>query len=354
MTLHVAISGWLLGAPSGANRRLQELLRHIAPKLAADERITVLHRDEVRPFASLPQVGWRAVPIAAAPTLRRVRDERRVLPGVLRELGANVLDHGFLPLPRLPIPVTLTVHDLRAADGFSRWPRWLARNVVRDAAARAAAIAVPSGFTADRLRAIAPGTAPIVIPNGVALPPVAAAPPALPGYLLHVGHLEARKNLGVLVRALGLLPADERPELRLVGADAGSLRGLRELARATGVAGLLTHCGTIDDTALAAQFAAARAVVMPSRYEGFGLPALEGLAPRPTGAGRRCRRAARGRRRRGQRAACRRRRCLGARDRGDCRGGAGAARRLQAARYDWSSAATLQLQLWRRVAELVG
>jgi len=225
---------------------------------------------------------------------------------------------------------------------------------VRDAAARAAAIAVPSGFTADRLRAIAPGTAPIVIPNGVALPPVAAAPPALPGYLLHVGHLEARKNLGVLVRALGLLPADERPELRLVGADAGSLRGLRELARATGVAGLLTHCGTIDDTALAAQFAAARAVVMPSRYEGFGLPALEGLAhdrpvlvadagalPEVVGAAGNVLPAD---------DAAAWARAIAA----TAAAGPEPARRLQAARYNWSSAATLQLQLWRRVAELVG
>ena len=31
--MHVAVSGWLLGAHSGANRRLCELLRHTAPLL---------------------------------------------------------------------------------------------------------------------------------------------------------------------------------------------------------------------------------------------------------------------------------------------------------------------------------
>lgn len=278
MSLHVALSGWLLGTPSGANRRLEELLRHLAPQLAPDERITVLHRTEVPPFAALRRIEWRQVPIAAGPTLRRARDEMRHLPRLLRELGAHVLDHGFLPVPRVPIPVVLTIHDLRGPAGLTPWPRWLARRALRAAAARAAALVVPSRFTADELIAIAPVATPTVIPNGVDVPPAAPPPDAVPGYLLHVGHIEPRKNLDVVLRALARLPCEERPGLRLVGRDAGALPSLRERAAELGVSAQLTALGTLPDDAVAAQYRGARAVVVPSRYEGFGLPALEGLA----------------------------------------------------------------------------
>ena len=53
--------------------------------------------------------------------------------------------------------------------------------------------------------------------------------------LLHAGHVEARKNLGVVVQAEARLPKDERPELWLVGADAGALAGLQRMARAESV-----------------------------------------------------------------------------------------------------------------------
>ena len=276
MTLHVAISGWLLGAHSGANRRLLALCEHLAPLLAAGERLTVLHRPDYAPPA-LPRIEWRAIDIPTGPAWRRARAEARLLPAVLRELGATVLDHGFLPLPRVAVPTCLLLHDLRAAEGLTRWPRWLARAVLRRSCQRAAAIVVPSEFTAQRLRALVGPDAPVhVVPNGVVLPP----PHRGVGreHLLHVGHIEPRKNLGVVLRALALLPAVHRPPLLLVGHDAGSLAGLHALATRLGIPDSLQWCGVRDDAATAELYATARAVVVPSRYEGFGLCALEGLA----------------------------------------------------------------------------
>ena len=61
MSLHVAVSGWLLGPPSGANRRLLALLRALGPLLAPDERITALHRADFAPPLRLPlflERGW--------------------------------------------------------------------------------------------------------------------------------------------------------------------------------------------------------------------------------------------------------------------------------------------------------
>ncbi|MGE3172273.1 MAG: glycosyltransferase [Planctomycetota bacterium] len=276
--LHAVVSGWLLGPPSGANRRLIELLRHAATELRGDERVTVLHAPGFAPPALHPRVAWRAAPIPAGPTLRRARAERRVLPGLLRELGATVCDHGMLPAPPAPCPLLLTVHDLRAVDGHDRRPRWLARLVLRRACRRADAIAAPSAFTRERLRALAPEARVELVPNGVALPPEDGVDVVDDGALLHVGHLEPRKNLDVLLRALALLPPVERPALQLVGADAGAGAGLRALARRLGVADRVELCGVEDDAAVQRRYAAARAVVVPSRCEGFGLCALEGLA----------------------------------------------------------------------------
>lgn len=278
MNLHVAISGWLLGAPSGANRRLLALLAELGPLLAPGERITVLHRTDFAP-PSLPGIAWLPLAIPAGPTLRRVLAEQRLLVPALARLGATVFDHGFLPLPDVPISTCLLLHDLRGPDGYTRWPRWFARHALRNSCRRADAIVVPSRFTAARLHELVAPRAPVhVVGNGVVLPETLPRPPAVREHLLHVGHVEARKNLGVVLRALALLPAAQRPPLHLVGRDAGALAGLRSLAARLGIPDSLLWLGPRDDAAVAERYATARAVVVPSRYEGFGLCALEGLA----------------------------------------------------------------------------
>lgn len=276
MNLHVAISGWLLGPHSGANRRLLGILEHLPPLLTDAERITVLHRADYSP-PLLPRIDWLPIAIPAGPVWRRVRAERRELARALQHLGANVLDHGFLPRPPAPIPCCLLLHDLRAAEGLTRWPRWLARRVLRRSCRNASAIVVPSQFTAARLRALVAPAVPVhVIGNGVVVPTPHTVP--VREYLLHVGHIEPRKNLAVVLRALALLPRAERPPLHLVGRDAGSLAGLHALAVRLGIPDSLQWLGVRDEAGTAALYAAARAVVVPSHYEGFGLCALEGLA----------------------------------------------------------------------------
>lgn len=274
MNLHVVVAGWLLGPHSGANRRLLALLSELGDLLADDERVTVLHRPSFAP-PPLPHIAWRAVDIPPGPTLRRARAERRRLPVLLRQLAADVYDHGFLPAPAVDVPTCLLVHDVRAADTRSRWPRVFARHVLRRSCRRAAAVVTPSAFTAARIAAHCPGAHATVVPNAVATPATSGArlprPAPANGYLLHVGHVEPRKNLGVVATAVARLPARERPELWLAGRDAGALRHLRKhtFVRALGV---------VDDDTLDTLYRRARAVVLPSSYEGFGLPVLEALA----------------------------------------------------------------------------
>jgi glycosyltransferase involved in cell wall biosynthesis len=229
----------------------------------------------------LPGIEWRRIAIAAGPTWRRWRDERRALAPTLRSLGATLLDHGFLPLPHVAVPTVWTLHDLRGPAGLTRWPRAIAAAAVRRAARRAHTTIVPSEFTRRELLRLVPDARCVVITNGVELPPPNDPQPAssaIPATVLHVGHLEPRKNLSVLLQALALLPAAARPRLRLVGHDAGSGPRLRAQAARLGLADAVAFCGVVDDDALAREYASASIVAVPSHYEGFGLAALEGLA----------------------------------------------------------------------------
>ncbi|GAB4149949.1 MAG: glycosyltransferase family 1 protein [Planctomycetota bacterium] len=276
MSMHVIVSGWLLGVPSGANRRLLAIVERAARGIRGDERITVLHPPEFQP-ARIPRVDWKPVD-APRTTLARALWERTTLPRILADLGATVLDHGMMPAPRVPVPVALTVHDVRDADGFGKRPRWLGRAVLRRSAQRAAAILVPSAFTRRRLARNCPDAAAriAVVPN---------APPDLPppapcgleaGFVLHVGRLEPRKRIDVLIRAVAGMK--NAPPLVLAGADAGEGRRLSRLAHRLGAGGAIRFAGPVGDDLLSGLYAACAAVALPSRYEGFGLPALEGLA----------------------------------------------------------------------------
>ncbi len=100
-----------------------------------------------------------------------------------------------------------------------------------------------------------------------------------PGYLLHVGTIEPRKNLKTLLRAYVELPTAvrERHPLLLVGGwgwNSADVRDLLNDAQQRGV----RHLGYVAEKHLPALYNGARALVFPTLYEGFGLPAVEMLA----------------------------------------------------------------------------
>jgi len=99
-------------------------------------------------------------------------------------------------------------------------------------------------------------------------------------FLLYIGTIEPRKNLLMLMQAYLSLPAKLREACPLVlaggwGWNTAELATFyHDVAKPAGV----RHLGYIDEDVLPVLYSAARALVYPSLYEGFGLPPLEMMA----------------------------------------------------------------------------
>lgn len=90
---------------------------------------------------------------------------------------------------------------------------------------------------------------------------------------LFVGSLEMRKNVIGLIEAFALSGLqDEGFTLRIVGGDGYGAESIKKAAG--GVRGVIL-CGRLSDAELGDEYARACALVYPSLWEGFGLPALE-------------------------------------------------------------------------------
>lgn len=99
-------------------------------------------------------------------------------------------------------------------------------------------------------------------------------------YVLTVGTLEPRKNLSTLFAAFAKLPKAlrQRFPLVVVGMKGWKYDDLMGEAQTLVNDGELRFLGYVDDAQMPAIYAGAAAFCYPSRYEGFGLPALEAMA----------------------------------------------------------------------------
>lgn len=160
----------------------------------------------------------------------------------------------------------------------SAFRRAAAPRLWRTALARARRLVAVSEFTRSEGVAFEPASRDRwrVVPNAADHIPLTDGPVARdPESILYVGHLEARKGADLALGAFVDIARD-RPAARLRFAGAGPLAtSLRAAARGAGIADRVTIAPARDDAELCQLYARATVAVVPSRYEGFGIPLLE-------------------------------------------------------------------------------
>ena len=134
-----------------------------------------------------------------------------------------------------------------------------------------------SQHVAAQLRALNPDADVDVIGNGV--PAAAAAVDGVPGPdVLFVGRIEiAQKGLDLLVQAWATAAPLVGGDLVVAGSGPDEGR-LRELVARAGLAGRVRFAGRVDEAGALDLMGRARLVAMPSRFETFGMVAVEAMA----------------------------------------------------------------------------
>jgi glycosyltransferase involved in cell wall biosynthesis len=159
---------------------------------------------------------------------------------------------------------------------------------IRNAAQFADALIVNSGATRAALQPhlARAGRAPpvLVVPFGTDLGPVPAAsePPIPRPYFVVVGTIEARKNHLLLLNVWRQLAADlgdGAPLLVLIGRRGWETENVVDmLERCPALRRTVVEHNTLPDSEMLRLLAGARALLLPSFAEGFGLPVIEALA----------------------------------------------------------------------------
>jgi glycosyltransferase involved in cell wall biosynthesis len=244
--------------------------------------------------------SWRelpstvTVPVNARSRVQWVLGEQTLLPRMAARAGVDLV-HSLASTAPLwgGFRRVVTVHDLIYARFPDAHPGIRGRGMrvlVPWAARRSDRVIVDSRSTcADLMRLVGVARERIdVVPLG--LGKVARAAPAPERevralfnlgerrVLLSLSAKRPHKNLGALIDALALLPAQGRPLLVLPGYPTWYERELRERAAAVGVRDDVRLLGWVGESELEGLWALAEAFVFPSLYEGFGLPVLEAMA----------------------------------------------------------------------------
>ena len=209
-------------------------------------------------------------------------DPWRLRQALLRQRPAHFFSPGFNAPLGSPCSFSLTIHDLihlEVPDERSLAKRLYYRGVVLPAVHHADVvftvseysrhkIAEWSGVGLDRI---------VVAGNGVSehFSPQGARWPWARPYLLYVGNQKPHKNVDGLIRgyAASRLAADV--DLLLTGTFSASVA---QVVAQCGVADKVTALGLVQESDLPSLYRGALALVMPSRYEGFGLPVIEAMA----------------------------------------------------------------------------
>lgn len=304
--LTIAINDRPLRPPkTGVGHYVEELLRWL-PRVAPQYRYVGFFTDVLGrrpPSLGVDPTGGPGRPVPGLPASRQPWWVRRTLQAGYRVAFRLATGRGRCDLYHEPNNIAMrwrgvtvtTVHDLSVL----RYPEWHPADRVawykrefRPSVRQTAHFICPSGFTKgelmefggvreDRITVIPLAPRESFQPQSPEAVAAVRERFRLPeSFLLFVGTIEPRKNIDGLFQAYARLPgpARDRFPLVLAGAAGWGVEGLWSRAAALGVQRTVLPLGYVSEEELAAMYTAARALVWPSWYEGFGLPPLECMA----------------------------------------------------------------------------
>ena len=179
-------------------------------------------------------------------------------------------------------PVVITVHHLVTPTARERWGSLLGAAVARFERAmlrRARFFTATSAYTEERLRPLLPAAVEIARVIAGVPDELFELPREDRGYLLFFGRLDVfQKGLDTLLAAMAqLVRRQPAIELRIAGRGKDAER-VRQLARELGIEPNIRLLGGVSDAERLELFAGASMLLMPSRFEGFGIVAAEAMA----------------------------------------------------------------------------
>ena len=189
---------------------------------------------------------------------------------------------GFNPPLRCAAPFIFTIHDLihiDVAEECDMIKKLYYRSIVRPAVQRAFRVLTVSNYSKQRIIdwANVSEEKVIVVGNGVSSEFITGGPRQDKDkpYLLFVGNSKPHKNLERLLAAYARSGISD--EVKLVLCAPNEPR-IHDWINKNGLQGKVFITGILSSSDLASYYRGAVALLFPSLYEGFGLPALEAMA----------------------------------------------------------------------------
>ncbi len=296
---------WIFPEITGIGSYTRELIQQLARLDRHNDYVLLFASEELR-TRTAAETDWDAAPNFSAQVLPyglfSVTNQWQ-LPRWLRTQKADLYHSPNFMIPLTAFPrhrrgrtaAVVTIHDLIPL----RFPEWtpralksrfhpLYRGIMREVAARADHIITVSQTSRnDILECLLPTTAAAsrvtAIYNGVnanfappAAPPATATPPTI----LYVGRMDPYKNVPDLIRIFSELVNQDGLDarLRLIGPRDPRYPQVEATIAATGIGDRVDWPGYVSGDELRQAYQQATVFVMPSLYEGFGLPVLEAMA----------------------------------------------------------------------------
>ncbi len=291
----VGINAHLLSGEAGYRRAgihqyIAQVLRHLPWEEGEPTYVVFTQQDNL--FEDMPGITAVSSRLSTENRLLRIFWEQVVWPWQAWRRGLRLLHSMAFVTPLLaPCPTVITVYDLSFYHFPERFPvlqRLYLSSQTRRSCQRAQRIITISESSRQdvhrfldvplaQIDVVVPGVDPIYHPLPAAAVAAFRQKQGLERFVLHVGTLQPRKNIPVLIEAMSRL---DIPELKLVlvGGKGWLYDDIFRQVQALGLADRVIFTGYVPDDDLPLWYNAAELLVFPSVYEGFGLPVVEAMA----------------------------------------------------------------------------